>query len=206
MMHEQQRLYVQQYTPAFTVFVTLVIAAFTYAINRPSFEIVFVIVPYFVLVIIHLAIGQAYMIAVFGAKLRDLELRFKKMNDDRWLANWESVYAAALVFPPILRLRRTGRSQIRVLNPVFAATIFIALAVLPMMAYSAWNGHKYLVKVVNLQTGRAYLLVTLLLMIGMVIQGFAFFFVGGHIERAFGEISGLTPDEAVTQAEKAPEL
>ncbi|MBM3925419.1 MAG: hypothetical protein FJ320_05440 [SAR202 cluster bacterium] len=115
------RMYVEQYSPRFSIFAVFVLSALAFAFENPKYDVIYTIIPIFVFVILFLTIAQTHLIMSLATRARNIEYEIQAMNKGNPILKWESLYVLSLVVPPIIKLKLKGknvRSQITAINPI----------------------------------------------------------------------------------------
>jgi hypothetical protein len=129
------RMYVKEYSPKLSVFGIFVLGAVTFAWSNVKYDMVFLIVPYFLFLIAGVTISQAYIITCLAERVRQIERRVKELNGDKWLLRWESLMATKLIYPPLINVKTKNGKRFRAINPIFAAVILMIIAVVPIVVF-----------------------------------------------------------------------
>ena len=180
------KMYIEQYSPKFTVFGVFVLSAFAFAFQHADYQIVYAVIPLFIFLIGYIQIAQVHIMMAQGGRIRNIESRIKDLNGGVPLMEWESRVAMKLVFPPFINVQLKGPAKRRVRgpNPIFMSVVFVLIAMLPLLAYSTWKAYRFIPPKWNV----AYLIVIVFLSVGISIQAFAFF--------TFGRITDLIDYES----------
>lgn len=175
-LRSEIRMYIEQYSPKFTIFGVFVLSAFTFAFKNPKYQIIYLIIPLFIFVIGYVTITQAYLITLCAARIRSIERRIAELNQRIPLLLWEHKICMKMVYPLILRLylKGEGNKRIMMLNPIFICVISIIFAVLPLLAYCIWKSYLFFPSPWNILYTSFLALVSL----GILIQSISFFRMG----------------------------
>jgi hypothetical protein len=199
-MTAEIRMYVQEYSPRFNIFGAIGLGAIAFAWKEPKYEIVFAIIPYLIMLVGSVTAAQAYIISCLALRIRDIEDEIEKVNGAP-LLQWESRYATAFVFSPILRARNG-----RVLSPIVVSLALVVVTIGAILAFCVWRAYD----VLQAPWGLIYVVVTSSVFALLVGCALSFFRVGNGLlvsqraERANPE-SCVTRSRHTTVVEQARE-
>lgn len=136
LLMQHSRMYVEQFTPKFSVFAIFVLSGFGFALQYPQYPIVFAMIPVFILLIGFVTISQVYILTVWAKRLAAIENRIKNLNEGEAILKASSEIAPKSIYTPwvTFRLKFTGTNRIP--NPILIAVIFMVLTSVPLIVYS----------------------------------------------------------------------
>jgi hypothetical protein len=169
-------MYIEQYSPKFTVFGAFVLSAFAFAFQHAEYQVVYAVIPLFIFLIGYIQIAQVHIITAQGGRVRNIESRIKEINNGVSIMEWESKVAMKLIYPPFVNVQLKGPAKRRVRrpNPIFMSVVFVLIAMLPLLAYSTWKAYCFIPRGWNL----AYVALIVVFFIGISVQAFSFFTFG----------------------------
>ena len=177
----EQRMYIEQYAPTLNIFGVTVLAGFAAALANTDYQAIYLFIPFVLFMIVHIGIGQAYMVAALGLRIRAIEETLKEMNAGEAILEWEHCYAPILVFSPWIRLPpRQGSSAKGFLNPTFLTVIFMVLFGSILIIGCSLKAFLYINAGLGLNSCWAwsYVAVITLFTLGAIVQSFSFFRIG----------------------------
>jgi len=174
------RMFVEQYSPKFTVFAVFVLAAFAFAFQNPAYQIIYVAIPLFVFLIGYTSVAQGHIISILVGRIRAIEEKITLLNGGEPILEWETKIASKLFLPALIRIRLIGRKRRWIIpNPILLSVVFIILTVLPMIIYSTWKAYSFIPSPWN----KAYASLVIVSFVGIAIQSFSYFFFGSIMDR-----------------------
>lgn len=178
-MAAEIRMYVEQYSPKFTIFGSVILGAIVFAWGGGGrYACVYPLVPYLMFAIAAVSIAQSYVIACLAERIKQIELRIADLNGGVPIMKWESDIALRLIGAAVVVLQDPGGNgrHWRFLNPIVASVGLLLVVVTAVVVFC-------LVRVVQtgvLSTALAipYFAITGLLLIGTIWSSFSFFRLG----------------------------
>jgi len=170
------RSYVEHFSQKFTLFGLFVLSAFAFALQNPAYQVIYIMIPFFVFFIGFVTTSQVYIITVLSGRLKIIEKRIKDLNGGNYILEWENRVAPKYVFTFLIKVRTKGRkgSEITIPNPTVIAVIFMLLPAQPLIIYSSWRAYSIVPSPWNL----VYILVVTISDIVMILQSFYFYIFG----------------------------
>jgi hypothetical protein len=175
-LRAEQKLYIEQYSPKFTILGTFVLSAFAFAFQHADYQIIYVVIPLFILLLGYVQIAQVHIISALGLRIRKIEERVRELNRGRPILGWESDIALKLIYPPII----ARHNLLPMPNPILMSVLLIIIAMLPLLAYSVLRAVSFL----GHFWGTTYLGFILVLVAGASLQAFSFFLVGKSFSKS----------------------
>jgi hypothetical protein len=176
----EQRMYIQQYAPTLSVFGVTVLAGFAAALVNSSYQAIYPLIPFALFLIVYVGIGQSYMVAALGIRIRAIEETLAQMNGGSAVLEWEHLYAPILVFSPLVRLPlKEGRKAKGLLNPTFTIVLFMVLSGCILIGGSSYKSFLYIDSTSSSSSWAwGYIAVVASLFLGTVVQSFSFLRLG----------------------------
>ncbi len=175
---DHSRMYVEQFSPKFSVFAIFVLSGSAFAFQNPQYAIIFAMIPVFIFLIGFVTISQVYILTVWSRRLAAIENRIKELNGGISILQAASEISPRYIYTPLVWFRfRFAKKPIRIANPILIAVVFMVLTSLPLIAYSTWKTYLILPP----PGGMIYSLLSIMASIVMVALSFISFF-GGEID------------------------
>lgn len=180
----EQRMYVEQYTPTLNVFGVTVLAGFAAALVDTKYQAVYPLLPLVLFMIAYIGIGQTHMVASLGLRIRRIEEEFRVMNGGQAIIEWEHIYAPRLVFAPVVRLSLKNQTAKKCfVNPTLMAGIYMGFAGAFLVIWCCIKAFYFINGSWGLAPAWGYIIGTVILTLGTIIQSFGFFTLGGLASR-----------------------
>jgi len=184
-LRSEIRMYIQQYTPKFSIFSAFVLSLLFVSDQYNSmYGYLILLVPFTIIAISLLTAAQAYLLNIAASRVSRIEQMINRFAEPSILMEWESRMTPNLVFPLFIGLPvRNRKRTLYVLNPVVLSVASIVLVILPIFIYSTIKSYWYL----NLYYYRSYaigyvVLVGLLCLIA-IAAAVSFFVLGTVLRR-----------------------
>lgn len=169
-------MYIEQYSPKFTVFGAFVLSAFAFAFQHTDYQMIYAVIPLFIFLIGYIQIAQVHIITAQAGRIRNIESRISVLNGGVYIMQWESKVAIKLLYPPLINVQLKGpaKQRVRRPNPIFMSVVFVLIAMLPLLAYSTWKAYRFIPPRWN----TAYVALIVVFFVGISLQAFSFFTFG----------------------------
>lgn len=180
-LRAEQQTYIKEYSPKFQAFNLLIIGAFTFVVNNPSYQFVFVMIPLFMYLIAFVTLSQAHILVSLGSRIRNIEHEITALNGGVPILRWEACVASQLIVPAFPRLSWEADGRVatrRFINPIFVTFGVVAVISLAILIYSTMQAFAFLGNV----AGCGYVTIVALLFLIGVIQALSFFFLGANLQ------------------------
>lgn len=177
-MRAEIRMYIEQYSPKFSIFGIFVLSAFVFAFQNPKYQLVYIIIPFFIFVIGFFTIAQAYIITLIGSRIRIIENDINKLNNGKNILNFETEIAYTMVYPPLIKLLLKNSKKKRILNPIFISVVSLIIAVFPLILFCLYKAYYF----INNPFNYIYIIFIFILSLLLIMQCFSFFKLGSLTE------------------------
>lgn len=126
------------YFNMFTIFYALVLPAIGFGLQYPSLNVVFVIIPLFMLIIAFLTLFHAYAFSLIIGRIRMIEKEIGSLNGGTLVIAWEH-WAEPILGRLIMRVNTANERRRNLINPVLPLAAIIAVSILSIIAYCLYQ-------------------------------------------------------------------
>lgn len=171
-LNTQARMYVEQLSPKFTTFAVFVLSALAFALQNPSYNLVYPIIPLFVFLLTSFTAGQFYIIGIIAGRVRAIESRIKNLNGGSPILEWESKVTPKYIYAALVRVPLKGKTgTIKIPSPQFIGVIYMVVSVLPLVIYSTYKSFFVIPKPMNI----VYIVFVGVSSLVIIAEAFSFF-------------------------------
>ena len=134
------RVFIQEQPKQFTVFSAIILGISYFSVTNPQYIALMGTVPFLLLTLAYVTIGQAFMQACIASHIQEIEKEIAAINGGQPVLTWDHKVVPNVMVPLLLRIG-IGKKQ-RLVNPLPVSIALLALAVASISGISGYVGFK----------------------------------------------------------------